>query len=1181
MTAHYEPKQTEQQNNGNGATFDRNLGNGNSPIRIIASGLNSIKSDIQRTPLWDKTEISEKFLRLEKLVVTAEQKFKSSWDASLQGQFKSEREKLFAISTAIRQATDLERKLKIAVSEIRKVLRCDRVLVYRFNGESFGVVVAESVERELTPALNQNLSSSCFGANTAADYLAEKIVAIDDISAHEITLPQVQLLQNLQVKATLSVPLIVGEQVWGLLVVQQCNAPRNWLETEINLTYQISTELAVFLQPFELRQQVQRQVEQEQTFNKVISRIRQSQELETLFKSTSREVRQLLNADRVAVFRLFPESGFNEGIFISEDVLPSYSSTVGLKVYDHYFGERFAHQYREGRIQAVADIHNAGMSECHVELLAQFQIRANLIVPLINGEDLWGLLCIHQCNGPREWQSYEIDFVKKIAGQFGIALGQARYLEELKEKSNQLALVAEREKNFIQIIGKVGQSIADKIQHSLDIDTIFKTTTQQVRRLLNVDRITVYRFNPDWSGNFVAESVASGWTQLLNQQSVDNHFVDDIVDYGNLLRKSGTNFRVADTYLLPTRGGRRHERHNFIVDDVSQAGFPECYLELLEQFEAKAYVLVPIIAGEKLWGLLGAYQNTGARHWEDSEINLLTQIATQLGVALRQSEYLAQLQAKTEKLAEVAQRQETLTKVIDKIRQTLDVNNIFKTTTQEMRQLLNCERVAVYQFQPDWSGIFVAESVASGWPKWVGPDMTTVWEDSYLQETQGGRYRKNEKFSVDNVHSKADDINNAGLSRCHVEILEQYQIKAYIIVPIFVGDALWGLLAAYEHSTTRSWEEPEVNLLAQVGIQMGVALRQAKYVEQVKNQSEQLAEAAQREKTAKEQLQQQAIQLLSAIQPTLKGDLTVRVPITTNEVGTIADAYNNIIQSLRKILVQVQSASAKVAQTSQVSGTSIQSLSEEAQHQFHELTEALKQVQGMLNSTQAVATNAAQVEIAVQKANQIVQKGDLAMNRTVNEIVAIRETVAKTGKKIKRLSESSQKISKAVNLIGNLATQTNLLALNAAIEATRAGEYGKGFAVVADEVRSLARQSAAATTEIEQLVQEIQAETGEVVSEMETGIQQVVEGTQHVNETRQNLNAIVSATAEIQELVESITQATLLQTKQSEAVTEVMNNVAVVANKTSEDSLQISASFKELLAMAEELQNSVGKFKLN
>lgn len=1169
MTTHYQPKQTENQLNGN------------SPIRVIATALNSLKSDIEKSSLWESPEISDKLLRVEKLVATVEQKFKISWDAAVQAQFKSEREKVWAIASAIRQAPDMDGKLKAAVNEVRKTLRGDRVIIYRFNGDNFGVVIAEAIERELTPSLGQNLASSCFGASQSSDYFTQQFVAIDDISANEITLPQMQLRENLQVKASLSIPLLVGEKVWGLLVVQQCNSGRHWLETEINLVYQIAAEIATFLQPFDLRVQLQRQVEQEQTLNKILNRIRQTQDLDTLFKATSREVRQLLNAERVAVFRLFPETNFNEGEFISEDVLSSYTSTVGLKVYDHNFGQHFASQYRQGRIQAIADIYNAGMSECHVELLAQFQIRANLIVPLINGDELWGLLCIHQCSGPRQWQSYEIDFVKRIAAQFGIALGQARYLEQLKEKSDRLAVVAEREKNFIQIVGKIGQSIADKIQQLQEIESIFQTTVQQIRRLLNADRVGVFRFNPDWSGIFIAESVAGGWTSLVQQQVNDTIFARDISDCSSVQNLRVGNAKIADTYLQKTQGGRYRDRQTFVVNDIYQAGFSDCYMEVLEQLEAKAYTIVPIFAGDKLWGLLAVYQNSASRHWEESEVNLLTQIGAQLGVALLQSESLKQLQQKSEKLSLTAQRQQTLTKVIDKIRQSLDVNTIFKVTTQEMRQLLNCDRVSVYQFQPDWSGIFVAEAVGAGWTKWVGPDMVTVWEDSHLQETQGGRYRKNEKFSVDNVHSKADDINKAGLSRCHVEILEQFEIKAYIIVPIFVGDTLWGLLAAYQHSDVRQWEDPEVNLLAQVGIQMGVALRQAKYVEQVKEQSEELAEAAKREKEAKEQLQQRAIQLLSAIAPTLKGDLTVRIPVTTDEVGTIADAYNNTIQSLRKILVQVQNAATKVGETSQVSGISIKELSEESQHQFRELSEALKQVQEMLDSTQAVANNAAQVEIAVQKANQIVQQGDAAMNRTVDEIIAIRETVAKTGKKIKRLSESSQKISKAVNLIGNVATQTNLLALNAAIEATRAGEYGKGFAVVADEVRSLARQSAAATTEIEQLVQEIQAETGEVVTEMETGIQQVVEGTHHVNETRQNLNAIVSATAQIQELVQQITQTTLQQTQQSQSVTQMMGNVAAIANKTSEDSLQISDSFKELLAMAEELQASVGRFKVN
>jgi methyl-accepting chemotaxis protein PixJ len=219
--------------------------------------------------------------------------------------------------------------------------------------------------------------------------------------------------------------------------------------------------------------------------------------------------------------------------------------------------------------------------------------------------------------------------------------------------------------------------------------------------------------------------------------------------------------------------------------------------------------------------------------------------------------------------------------------------------------------------------------------------------------------------------------------------------------------------------------------------------------------------------------------------------------------------------------------------------------------------------------------------VAVQQANQTVREGDAAMNRTVDGILEIRATVAETSKRLKRLSESSQKVSKVVNLISNFTTQTQLLALNAAIEATRAGEYGRGFVVVADEVRSLARQSAEATSEIEQLVQEIQMGTAEVSSVMEKGIQQVAQGTTQVQDARQNLNAIVEATTQISQLVEGITEATQVQTEQFQSVTQTMSEVAAIANKTSEDSIEISTSFKDLLTMAQNLQASADQFKVD
>jgi methyl-accepting chemotaxis protein len=165
------------------------------------------------------------------------------------------------------------------------------------------------------------------------------------------------------------------------------------------------------------------------------------------------------------------------------------------------------------------------------------------------------------------------------------------------------------------------------------------------------------------------------------------------------------------------------------------------------------------------------------------------------------------------------------------------------------------------------------------------------------------------------------------------------------------------------------------------------------------------------------------------------------------------------------------------------------------------------------------------------------------MNRTVDGIAAIRETVAETSNKVKQLGESSQKISTIVNLISTFTNQTNLLALNAAVESARAGEEGRGFGFVAKEVRSLANQSAQATHEIEILVREIQSEINAVVAAMKAGTEQVDVGTKLVNEIRQSLNQITSTSTHIHSLVSTIASSTVAQSKASEAVTQTMYNV--------------------------------------
>ena len=196
-------------------------------------------------------------------------------------------------------------------------------------------------------------------------------------------------------------------------------------------------------------------------------------------------------------------------------------------------------------------------------------------------------------------------------------------------------------------------------------------------------------------------------------------------------------------------------------------------------------------------------------------------------------------------LRDQLEKQKALAKAINEIRRELDLEVIFKTTTKEVCHLLEADRVAVYRFTPNWFGEFVAEFVTPGWVKLVVPEIKKVWEDTYLQETQGGRYRNNETFTV-------DDIYKAGHRPCHIELLEQFQTRAYVIVPIKIGDQLWGLLAAYQNSRPRHWQSIEVNLLVQIGEQFGVAVQQ---VEILTAMQEEITER-QRAETALRQTEQ-------------------------------------------------------------------------------------------------------------------------------------------------------------------------------------------------------------------------------------------------------------------------------------------------------------------------------------
>lgn len=328
-------------------------------------------------------------------------------------------------------------------------------------------------------------------------------------------------------------------------------------------------------------------------------------------------------------------------------------------------------------------------------------------------------------------------------------------------------------------------------------------------------------------------------------------------------------------------------------------------------------------------------------------------------------------------------------------------------------------------------------------------------------------------------------------------------------------------------------------------------------------------------------LQRQVIRLLDDVEGAARGDLTVEAEVSADVLGAVADAFNLTIQNLREIVRQVKKAAKQVNQASTNSESFARNQSSDALRMAEELAVTLNSVQMMTDSIQRVAENAREAEEVARTSSITALKGGDSVERTVAGILQIRDTVSETARKVKRLAEASQEISKIVAVVSQIASRTNLLALNASIQAARAGDAGRGFAVVADEVRQLAYRSAKSLKEIEHIVLQIQSETGSVMMAMEEGIQQVIDVTERSEQAKKSLEDIIQVSNRIDTLVRSITADTVKQRENSLNVAQVMQSVELTAQETSQESQQVAGSLQKLVSISRELLSSVERFKID
>jgi twitching motility protein PilJ len=322
------------------------------------------------------------------------------------------------------------------------------------------------------------------------------------------------------------------------------------------------------------------------------------------------------------------------------------------------------------------------------------------------------------------------------------------------------------------------------------------------------------------------------------------------------------------------------------------------------------------------------------------------------------------------------------------------------------------------------------------------------------------------------------------------------------------------------------------------------------------------------------------LRLMNELQTVAEGDLTQQATVTEDITGAIADSVNYTVEELRTLVASVQNTASRVAQTTAEVDSASTELLAASNEQMNEIQATGKSVLEMATRINTVSGQAQESAMVARQSLHAAESGLSAVQNAIGGMNAIRDQIQDTSKRIKRLGESSQEIGEITELISDITEQTNVLALNAAIQAASAGEAGRGFSVVAEEVQRLAERSADATRQITALVRAIQTDTQDAVAAMERSTQGVVEGAKLSDNAGARLAEIDQVSRQLSELIQQISDATLREANLANAVADSIQNIFAVTEQTSDGTRATAGQVRELSRMAEELRQSVARFKI-
>jgi methyl-accepting chemotaxis protein len=311
------------------------------------------------------------------------------------------------------------------------------------------------------------------------------------------------------------------------------------------------------------------------------------------------------------------------------------------------------------------------------------------------------------------------------------------------------------------------------------------------------------------------------------------------------------------------------------------------------------------------------------------------------------------------------------------------------------------------------------------------------------------------------------------------------------------------------------------------------------------------------------------------------GDLSRQLVIENDdEFGALSTKVNSLIQALSQLIQGISQNATELQQSAELSRGEVGEINLALEQQQQQIASVNNTTVQLAQNTNLIAEQAHQAVNEMNHARTQSEQIDTISNENNQLITGLAEQLTNTADIMLKVNDQSNNIGSILATIRGIAEQTNLLALNAAIEAARAGEQGRGFAVVADEVRSLAVRSQSATDEIRQMIQNLQQQSTAAVTAITRGKTDADTCVGHTAELVQSLGNINQAISQMQQISAAIADATQNQLGLGRAITDNMTTMVTLAEQSSDKAGRTLQHSDDVAQSAEQLQQSIHKFKV-